>query len=555
MALSTGDVIDGKYRIIRLIGEGGMGAVYEGENLRIHRRVAIKVLHAAVAENQDAVQRFEREAQAAGRIGSEHIVEVLDLGNLADGDRFMVMEFMDGDSLSTRIQARGQLTARQTYPVVRQILEALAAAHGAGIIHRDLKPDNVFLLKTRSGQADYVKLLDFGISKFSTLSGESGFSMTRTGSVMGTPYYMSPEQAKGAKGMDHRADLYAVGVILYECVTGRVPFSADTFNELLFKIVLETPQPIPEIIPDSDPEFNKIIQHAMAREPGLRYQTAREFQQALDAWASGQGVPTSLAHTPQPSVHGSPVSPVTMGAASRATPVGGGTAMSPGPALGSVLSPAHTPSGGLPIGAHTPSGGNPTPSRVTPMGGGTALSGGPVIAPSDAIRPGTTPGTWANNTGGGAPVAGAEQKARTPLVAIATAAMLVLVGGAIVVAKMSGGAAAPSAAPAAAPSGPSLEQVRAAAADEAKRISELAQKEADEKIKKAEDEARAAEERAKKAEADSKEQEEATAARERVKVLKAAVTPKPSTPKPEAPKPEAPKPDTQPGGRRIRTEL
>jgi len=301
MSLSTGDVIDGKYRIVRLIGEGGMGAVYEGENIRIHRTVAIKVLHAGVAENADAVQRFEREAQAAGRIGSEHIVEVLDLGNLPDGDRFMVMEFMDGDSLSARIQNRGRLTANETYPVARQILEGLAAAHGAGIIHRDLKPDNVFLLKTRGGQADFVKLLDFGISKFSALSGESGFSMTRTGAVMGTPYYMSPEQAKGAKGMDHRADLYAVGVILYECVTGRVPFNADTFNELLFKIVLETPQPIEQVVPDSDPEFNKIVQRAMAREPGVRYQTSREFQEALDAWANGVGVapaPTAFRATP-----------------------------------------------------------------------------------------------------------------------------------------------------------------------------------------------------------------------------------------------------------------
>src|SRR5262245_4041515 len=149
MALSTGDVIEGKYRIVRLLGEGGMGAVYEGENVRIHRRVAIKVLHAGVAENADAVQRFEREAQAAGRIGSEHIVEVLDLGNLPSGDRFMVMEFLDGEPLSNRIRNRGKLTPRELYPLARQILQGLAAAHGAGIVHRDLKPDNVYLVKAR----------------------------------------------------------------------------------------------------------------------------------------------------------------------------------------------------------------------------------------------------------------------------------------------------------------------------------------------------------------------------------------------------------------------
>jgi len=287
--LSTGDILDGKYRIVRLIGEGGMGAVYEGENTRIHRRVAIKVLHAGVAEQAEAVQRFEREAQAAGRIGSEHIVEVLDLGALPDGDRYLVMEFLDGDGLGTRIKDRGRLTPAELCPIAHQLMEGLAAAHGAGIIHRDLKPDNVFLLRQRGGQADFVKLLDFGISKFSQMSGDSGFSMTRTGAVMGTPYYMAPEQAKGSREMDHRVDLYAAGVILYEALTGHVPFSADTFNELLFKIVLEEPKPLAQVDPSIDPGFAAIVTKAMARDPAHRFQDAREFQQALGAWGSGQG--------------------------------------------------------------------------------------------------------------------------------------------------------------------------------------------------------------------------------------------------------------------------
>jgi serine/threonine-protein kinase len=149
----------------------------------------------------------------------------------------------------------------------------------------------VFLLKTRARQSDFVKLLDFGISKFSQLSGESGFSMTRTGAVMGTPYYMSPEQAKGAKGMDHRADLYAVGVILYEAVTGQVPFNADTFNELLFKIVLEEPLPIQQLVPDIDPGFATIVNKAMAREPAHRFQSSEEFQTALTTWAQTGAAP------------------------------------------------------------------------------------------------------------------------------------------------------------------------------------------------------------------------------------------------------------------------
>ncbi|HTQ08267.1 MAG TPA: serine/threonine-protein kinase [Polyangiaceae bacterium] len=287
--LSTGDIIDGKYRIVRLIGEGGMGAVYEGENTRIHRRVAIKVLHAGVAEQAEAVARFEREAQAAGRIGSDHIVEVLDLGALPGGDRYLVMEFLDGDGLGARIKARGRLTPSELHPIAHQLMEGLAAAHGAGIIHRDLKPDNVFLLRSRAGQTDFVKLLDFGISKFNQLSGDSGFSMTRTGAVMGTPYYMAPEQAKGSREMDHRVDLYAAGVILYEALTGQVPFSADTFNELLFKIVLEEPKPLAVVDPTIDPGFAAIVTKAMARDPGHRFQNAREFQQALAQWAAGQG--------------------------------------------------------------------------------------------------------------------------------------------------------------------------------------------------------------------------------------------------------------------------
>ncbi|HET9933139.1 MAG TPA: serine/threonine-protein kinase [Polyangiaceae bacterium] len=302
MSLSPGDIIDDKYRIVRLIGEGGMGAVYEGENARIHRRVAIKVLHAEVAANGDAVARFEREAQAAGRIGSDHIVEVLDLGTLPSGARYLVMEFMDGDSLSKRIKQRGKLSPHELYPIARQLLEALAAAHGAGIVHRDLKPDNVFLLASRHGNPDFVKLLDFGISKFSDLHGAVS-SMTRTGAVMGTPYYMAPEQAKGSRQLDQRVDLYAVGVVMYEALTGKVPFDAETFNELLFKIVLETPRPIEELAPGMDPNLCAIVRRAMAREPNERFQTADEFRGALDQWAAGGGAPLPDASGRYPQVN------------------------------------------------------------------------------------------------------------------------------------------------------------------------------------------------------------------------------------------------------------
>jgi serine/threonine-protein kinase len=293
MTLQAGQIIEGKYRIVRVLGQGGMGAVYEGENVRIARRVAIKVLHASVANKADIVQRFEREAQAAGRIGSEHIVEVLDLGSLPSGERFMVMEFLDGEPLGDRIKGRGRLSALEAATILQQLLDGLAAAHNAGIVHRDLKPDNVFLLRSKAGHRDFVKLVDFGVSKFSAMDAE--FSMTRTGAVMGTPFYMSPEQARGQQ-VDHRSDLYSVGVVAYQMVTGRVPFNADTFNELLFKIALDKPEPAELFAPGLDPSFSAIIMRGMAREMAHRFQSAGEFRAAIDAWLARSGHAVAPSH-------------------------------------------------------------------------------------------------------------------------------------------------------------------------------------------------------------------------------------------------------------------
>jgi serine/threonine-protein kinase len=396
MSLEPGEVIEGKYRIVRLIGEGGMGAVYEGENVRINRRVAIKVLHAAFAGNADVVKRFEREAQAAGRIGNDHILEVLDLGQLSNGDLFMVMEFLDGEALGQRIKTRGRLTPRELSPIAREVLLGLGAAHDAGIIHRDLKPDNIFLLREKAGKADFVKIIDFGISKFQPLNNE--MRMTQTGAVMGTPYYMSPEQAHGSAEVDARSDLYAIGVILYEAVTGSVPFDAATFNQLLFKIVLSEPVPVRQVVPDLDPAFATVVEKAMARDAAHRYQTAQEFAAALQEWEE----------------HGAAVA---------------------APPRASAVSIADITGNVAAVSADTA--GQPAFAHSQPM------TGAPVVASGAQ-----TSGNWASSQADTPPM----QRSRAPLLAaLGGAAIVVIGGGALAVGHLSHGqgAASASAAPSA----------------------------------------------------------------------------------------------------------
>jgi serine/threonine-protein kinase len=306
MLLETGQVVDGKYRITRLIGTGGMGAVYEGENVLIRRRIALKVLHADSATNADVIRRFEREAQAAGEIGNDHILEVLDLGSLPSGDRYMVMEYLDGETLSTRIERHGRLTPQQIAPIAQQFLTALVSAHAAGIIHRDLKPENIFILRSKAGRPDFVKLIDFGISKFSRPFAEGEHRMTRANAVLGTPCYMSPEQARGAAETDIRSDIYSCGVILFEAVTGRLPFEGDSFNDLMFKIALSDAPSPSAFVPSLDPGFAWIISHALERDPSVRFGSAQEFVNAIEAWmgenalsGGGSGLEVSGAYRPR----------------------------------------------------------------------------------------------------------------------------------------------------------------------------------------------------------------------------------------------------------------
>jgi serine/threonine-protein kinase len=299
MVLKTGDVLDQKYRIIRVIGEGGMGCVYEGEYTRIRRRVAIKALH-PTANAADIVTRFEREAQAGGRIQNEHIMEVLDIGTLVTGEPYIVMEFLDGTTLAQRLSTHGVLQPAEAARIAQQVLIGLDAAHKAGIVHRDLKPDNVFLLRQKHGIKDFVKLIDFGVSKFQAADG-GDLKVTRMGSLLGTPFYMSPEIARGRGEADARTDIYGLGVILFEALSGRLPFQGDNLNELLFQIVeAETPD-IRTHVPNLDGGLAEMILRAMARDPAQRFQTAAEFIAKLDAWMLQRNItplPPLLASAP-----------------------------------------------------------------------------------------------------------------------------------------------------------------------------------------------------------------------------------------------------------------
>lgn len=289
MAFEQGDIIDGKYRVVRMVGEGGMGHVYEGVNTRIGRRVAIKVLTADIAASEEMRKRFEREAQVAAKIGSPHICDVLDLGDLPSGEAYLVMEYLEGQTLDSLFEQRDRTSAEELAGLTFQLLDGLAAMHDAGIIHRDMKPANVFVCRSlaKTGPRDVVKLLDFGVSKFQASEGHA--HVTQTGAVMGTPLYMSPEQARGERDIDGRSDIYSVGVIMYRGLTGRLPFEGENFPQLLFKIALEQAPPVRDIVPEVDEMFASIIERAMAKTPGERFETARAFQSELAAWARTHG--------------------------------------------------------------------------------------------------------------------------------------------------------------------------------------------------------------------------------------------------------------------------
>ena len=283
-----------RYQITNKIGQGGMGAVYEAKHTLIGKRVAVKVLLDKYAQRDQIVARLEQEARLASSIGHENIIDITDFGTTPDGRTFVVMEYLEGESLAQLVAREGKLSEQRTINIALQIASALGAAHKKGVIHRDVKPENVFMLK-RSGK-DYVKVVDFGISKsLRPAESEDGYSprLTQTGMVLGTPLYMSPEQARGDDELDHRIDIYALGVIIYEMLTAEVPFRGNNYLSIISQVINEQPKPPHELRDDISLDLESVVMKALAKDADERYQSMEELAQDLTLLKAIDGSTTS----------------------------------------------------------------------------------------------------------------------------------------------------------------------------------------------------------------------------------------------------------------------
>ena len=296
--MKVGDLVERKYELLRLLGKGGMGEVYEGRHVQLGRRVALKFLHRALASEGDLVLRFLREAKAAATIGSAHIVEVYDIGEGPDGAPFFVMEYLEGEDLGAMLGRERQLTPERAASLMIQTCDGLAAAHDTGIIHRDVKPGNLVLTR-REGCDEWIKIVDFGIAKFRSSLAEVNPRLTDTGMSLGTPFYMSPEQAQGLSDIDHRTDIYSMGVILYELLAGQVPYPARSFSQLVYQLATNPPRPLREVRPSLPPELEAVVRKAMARERKERYESAFDLAIALEPFA-GPEPPRASRNRPEP---------------------------------------------------------------------------------------------------------------------------------------------------------------------------------------------------------------------------------------------------------------
>ncbi|MBW2529728.1 MAG: serine/threonine protein kinase [Deltaproteobacteria bacterium] len=275
-----GKVIADRYRLVRELGSGAMGTVWLAEHLTLGSEVAIKLIHAETAKQASTRARFDREARIVALIRSAHVVSVIDHGTTDAGQSFIAMEYLTGESLADRLRACGRLTPYETAKVVRHVARAMTRAHDAGLVHRDLKPDNIFI--AIEDESEVVKVLDFGVAKATDVMVGEGVDPTRTGALLGTPYYMSPEQAQGLKSVDARADLWSLGVIVYECLTGKLPFQGNSLGLIVARIMRgELIRPSQQSSSNANSTIDSWMERALCREPDGRFQTARELSEAF----------------------------------------------------------------------------------------------------------------------------------------------------------------------------------------------------------------------------------------------------------------------------------
>jgi len=278
----VGEVVGGKYRLTRFLASGGMGVVFEAQHTLVRRRFAVKLLRSNLTGRRDILTRFQREAEAAGALESEHVAAAVDFGILADGSPYIVMEYLVGESLESLLRREGRLPIERATDLVLQACRGVQAAHAGGIIHRDLKPQNLFVSRRADG-TDLLKVLDFGIAKLAEV--ERNVAATRTGTILGTPAYMSPEQARGDRSVDQRTDVYALSAILYELLSGEKPHPADSHNAILHHISTQAAVPLASLDVELQPSLVEIVEQGLVSDPNDRHVSASALAHELTPFA------------------------------------------------------------------------------------------------------------------------------------------------------------------------------------------------------------------------------------------------------------------------------